>query len=271
MLKAPISYQGGKQKIAHKIVDYLLKSPSAVYCDLCCGCGAISVELINRGIDPQRIIMLDCSPWGMFWRMVGEGTFDCNKFRNLLDEIPEDTKLIQSYLKELSKQPADKDTVYVYLLLQAGSFGSKSIWIENNRWMNCSFRRYWTPTPTSNRRSHVNPMMPMPNTLYERISLVCECMKGISGYHQDINEFTPPETAIVYIDPPYNGTTLYGYDFDVLRYIKRLTQTCFVSEGKPLCDNAVLLSKGNKKGGISAARQKIHEEWLSCFKGNLLP
>ena len=59
--------------------------------------------------------------------------------------------------------------VYDYLLLQAGAFGSKWIGIEGNKWTNNTFRSYWLPTETSNRKSPVNPMMPLPNTLYERV------------------------------------------------------------------------------------------------------
>ena len=70
ILRVPCSYQGGKQRIASQIVDVILESlPSenTQFYDLCCGSGAISIELVNRGIDPKSISMLDISSWGTFW------------------------------------------------------------------------------------------------------------------------------------------------------------------------------------------------------------
>ena len=57
-LKVPCSYQGGKQRIAPQIVDNLIEasnSSNSFFYDLCCGSGAISIELVNRGIDLSLI------------------------------------------------------------------------------------------------------------------------------------------------------------------------------------------------------------------------
>ena len=64
MLRVPCSYQGGKQRIAAQIVDHLIDAApdsSSHFYDLCCGSGAVSIELVNRGIEPSRITMLDIS------------------------------------------------------------------------------------------------------------------------------------------------------------------------------------------------------------------
>ena len=62
-LVVPCTYQGGKQRIASQIVDELTKNSTEQtrFFDLCCGSGAISVELINRGILPSNVVMLDVS------------------------------------------------------------------------------------------------------------------------------------------------------------------------------------------------------------------
>jgi hypothetical protein len=39
----------------------------------------------------------------------------------------------------------------------------------------------------------------------------------------------------------------------------------FVSEGVPLSDNALMLTFGGAKGGISGIRKGKHQEWLSRF------
>ena len=112
---APISYQGGKTRIAAAIVDHL---PSGKpFYDLCCGCGAISIELVNRGYDPESITMLDKGPWGLFWEAIGRGSFDLDCFKHYCDDVPEPTKVAQ-HMRNLAVRPACQDTLYVYLLLQ---------------------------------------------------------------------------------------------------------------------------------------------------------
>ena len=263
VLISPVTYQGGKQRIANEILS-IINPHNQLFNDYCCGSGAISIQLINQGYLPYNIIMLDKSPWGLFWQKVGDGCFSLNTFKQYIDSIPQDISLIQPWIKEMSKQPADIDTIYVYLILQAGSFGGKAIWIKNNAWQNCSFRSYWLPTATSNRRSHVNPMMPMPKTLYERVAAICEKMQGINGIYDDIYNHKP-ETGILYIDPPYLNTTMYGDAFNVLEYVKSVKIKTYVSEGRSLSDQCWNITSTRKKGGISGERKKYNEEWLSEF------
>jgi len=70
-LRVPCSYQGGKQRVAAEIAEILVDETGIVdsgaeFFDLCCGSGAISVEMINKGVDPSKITMLDRGPWGFF-------------------------------------------------------------------------------------------------------------------------------------------------------------------------------------------------------------
>lgn len=113
----------------------------------------------------------------------------------------------------------------------------------------------------------MNPMMPMPNTLYSRVADVCDNMLGVKGMHINMEDFVPSD-GIVYIDPPYDNTTSYGYSFDVLRWISKCPVPCFVSEAKPLGDAGITMtiSNGRKKGGISGDRKSSpNKEWLSIF------
>jgi len=82
-LRVPCAYQGGKQRVAAQMVDQLLEAaptPNSRFYDLCCGSGAVSIELVNRGVDPSRIWMLDISSWGCFWSAIGSGTFNMEIF-----------------------------------------------------------------------------------------------------------------------------------------------------------------------------------------------
>ena len=277
-LVPPCSYQGGKQRLAKKIVDIIFEqneiNEDTKFYDLCCGSGAITLELINRGIHPSNITMVDSGVYGTFWNCVANNEFDMNIFKQEIDKLPSVDK-IQSYLQRLSNLSVNKDLLeYHYLLLQSGSFGSKQIWVENDKWKNNSFRSYWTPTETSNRRSPVNPMMPMPNTLFDRVKNIVDYMAGsINAINLDISkiEWHFDKNSIVYIDPPYKNTTGYGFNFDYEEFIINnwAYVNIYVSEGYKMdsVEDAILLSKGRAKGSISGdIKKKPTEEWLNIFK-----
>lgn len=268
-LTIPCAYQGGKQRIAGKIVDKIINyiGYNTIFYDLCCGSGAISIELVNRGINPKNIVMVDQSPWGLFWKKIGEGSFSLDMFKCYIDAVPKDISKIQEWIKKESKLPATYDIVCRFLLLQASSFGSKSIWIKDNKWQNTSFRSYWLPTETSSRRSPVNPMMPMPETLLKRVEKIVVEMEGVTGYWDDCNNINIKSKSVIYIDPPYNKTTKYGFEFDYMEFINKYKNDniIFLSEGNKLSETAWNLTDRRNKGGISGERKKVNDEWLNLF------
>lgn len=284
-LEIPCSYQGGKQRLAKQIVDVFFNEnkidENTKFYDLCCGSGSISIELINRGIHPNNITMIDNGCFGAFWQAIANDEFELDVFKAEINKLPS-LENIQRYLKELSNKPVDKENmIYHYLLLQAGSFGSKQIWIENGKWKNNTFRSYWLPTETSNRKSPVNPMMPMPNTIYERISHIIDNMSGcITACQEDVfksiyrldEEWSINKTnnVIIYIDPPYKNTTGYKETFNIYNVIDNIWNNCpiYVSEGYKMenCESSILLSKGRTKGNISGdIKKKPVEEYLNKF------
>jgi len=274
-LRVPCAFQGGKQRVAAQIVDLLLESapgPDARFYDLCCGSAAVSIELVNRGVDPSRIWMLDISSWGSFWAAIGSGTFNMDVFDHFLSTLPSDKRDYKAHMSALSALPLSDHEAELYPLLQACSFGGKQIWRDGERWANACFRDYWEPTATSIRRSPANPMQPSPTELRRRLDALANGMKGVTCVKMDIMTVlhTPiPNNAVVYVDPPYQSTTGYGFSFDVAAFINRFCETnqvpLFISEGIPLNDNAVLLEFGGAKGGISGTRKEKHKEWLSFF------
>jgi len=271
-LESPCAYQGGKQRLAKQITDIIFKENSinaeTKFYDLCCGSGAMSIELIRRGIKPSNITMLDASPWGLFWSQIGSMDFSISRFVDYINDIPKDVSKIQSHIKDLYKQPANIDTVYKFLLLQASSFGSKAIWLKSEtEWATSSFRSYWLPTETSKRRSPVNPMMPMPNTLLERVRNISFQMAGINGIHSNIELFDKfNDNSIIYIDPPYLNTSGYGYTFDLNNYINKLNKRIYISEGYKFTEGAYLMSGKRDKGGINGNRKSSNEEWLNVYE-----
>lgn len=279
VLKAPCTYQGGKQRVATEIVDnfasiYPISDESIHYYDLCCGSGAITIELLNRGVQPEQIIMCDKSVWGLFWKEVGKGTFSMNTFHKYSKAVPRDPSKIPEHIKGLAAQSALVDTAYKYILLQAASFGGKQIWCEGTEWKNASFRSYWKPTENSNRRSVVNPMMPMIDELENRVELLVDNCKGLTCYNADVLtmlEMIGKDRGrkIVYIDPPYKETTGYGFNFDldffINSYKASLTDILFISEKVALSENAIRLQFAGNKGGINGQRLGKNEEWLSII------
>lgn len=262
-MKPPATYQGGKARLAKPIVDYLMTGGRGLYADLCCGSGAISVELVRRGVSPSAISMLDSGPWGLFWRDVGAGKFPVDDLRDLVRGAPEREK-IQAWVQELVDSPVPERPSAVFVLIQAAALGGKPVWAERGRWRTSGLRGYWTPTETSSRRYPVNPMMPMPETVLKRTETLCERMLGIIGLHADIRSFDFPPGNNIYIDPPYEGTTGYttARAFDPVEEAVRLGGS-WVSEARALTKDAVRLSGGRAKGGITGGRKTQAEEWLS--------
>lgn len=274
-LRVPCAYQGGKQRIAKQIVDKLLSASNnedTIFYDLCCGSGAISIELVNRGISPNRIMMLDRSSWGCFWTAMGSGNFDIHYFDSLLAGLPKDKRRIKEYMIQLSLVPVNGHEAEIYPILQSCSFGGKQIWLAENEWENAFFRDYWEPTATSVRRSPANPMQPSPEELRRRIYNLAEGMRGVHCLRTDILRLLDcgiPSNSVVYIDPPYSGTTGYAFGFDVCQFVDQLRlkteAPIFVSEKVPLNASAMQLNFGGAKGGISGTRIGKHQEWLSRF------
>lgn len=275
VLRVPCAFQGGKQRVAAQIVDLLLEAapgPNSRFYDLCCGSGAVSVELINRGVDPSQIWMLDISSWGSFWSAIGSGSFNMDAFDRFLSGLPSDKRDVKAHVTALSALPVGKHEAELYPLLQACSFGGKQIWRNGDHWANTCFRDYWEPTLTSVRRSPANPMQPSPTELRRRVDALANGMKGVTCLNADVmtvlSESLPKDT-VVYIDPPYQSTTGYAFNFNLEVFISRFREInqapLFVSEGVPLSDKSINLTFGGANGGISGDRKEKHKEWLSRF------
>ena len=274
-MRVPCAYQGGKQRVAAQIVDLLLDAapgPNSRFYDLCCGSAAVSIELVNRGVDPSRIWMLDISSWGAFWSAIGFGTFKMDTFDQFLSDLPNDKRDFKAHMLKMSALPVGDREIELYPVLQACSFGGKQIWRKGDRWANACFRDYWEPTATSIRRSPANPMQPSPIELRRRVNALVSGMRGVTCLNTDIMTVLSaplPSDAVVYVDPPYQSTTGYAFNFDLMSFITSFREVnqvpLFVSEGSPLNDEALMLTFSGAKGGISGIRKGKHQEWLSRF------
>lgn len=283
LLEVPCTYQGGKKRIAKFIVDEILKrekvDENTIFVDLCCGSGAISIEMINRGFNPNNILMVDKGDFGKFWSDIANDSFNFEYVSEFCKNNLSRIENIQSELKNLSTKDIKSDYwSEVYILLQSGSFGGKCIYSENGKWKNNSFRSYWKPTETSNRKSVVNPMMPMPNTLLTRLFNIKTQLGGIiSALHCGVEDVTMylddlesrGYNLIIYCDPPYKNTTGYGHELDIRTLLSFLNNcNIYISEGFQIdgCREHILISEGREKGNISGEiRKEPTQEWLNIL------
>lgn len=276
MLKPMFAYQGGKTKVSDKICDVFFERHGSdfTFADVCCGGGSVSINLVSKGLHPENIYMFDAGAIGAFWQQVSEGSFDLEYFEYLIDKIPKDLELVKGFMEDVSKIEYDYvgEVISEYLILQASSFGGKQIYDLGNKFGNTSFRNYWKPTETSSRKSPVNPMMPMPNTLSSRVKDIVEIMQPIKAAHTyaehiDFSKIKTNKDLVVYIDPPYKGTTGYKDTVDldnVIKSAKSVGATVYVSEYYSLSDDFIVLSN-TKKGGISGDRKGDMVEYLSVI------
>lgn len=283
-LVAPVSYQGGKSRLAKTIVNEIilnsiwvpvLSSSYTVY-DLCCGGGSVGLEFINRGANPSRLWFVDVSPIGKFWEKISDRSFSLVYVDKILDHLNSlELSDICDELKRLSSLNVFQYhySAELYMVLQAGSFGGKQIYIDQyGNFKNNTFRNYWTPTPSSSRKYPVNPMMPMPETLRSRLYEIYDSLAGrIKGEQLDIFDLIIEPNSIVYLDPPYMGITGYYNDFNVYEYIdyclKFKPSVLAVSESFELknANFSIPISHGRKKGGISGNRRNANSEFLNFF------
>lgn len=276
-LTPPCTYQGGKQRISRQVVDHIFSKShiddETSFFDVCCGSGAITIELLNRGVSPDRIVMIDISSWGAVWSAIGAGKFDLGTLKSYLDLVPDDKSAIHAFATELAKEPASIDEIYKYLILQACSFGGKQIWREGDVWRNAFFRRHWLPTASSVRRSPANAMQPSPTALYERLARIVDAATGVRGLQADVSVLLEQDydaRAVIYVDPPYQNTTSYGFKFELTDFVRTVQAkspaTVFVSEAAAVSSDAVRINAEGPRGGISGNRRAAHEEWLNSFR-----
>ena len=269
-LIAPVSYQGGKQRLSRQIIEEInsrVEMKGKTFVDLCCGSGAVGLESL---IYCSKAVFVDKREMGNFYSSLN--AFSLRDFKKEIDLLPE-VEEIKDYLTQKSKEEVPEDNmqrVYLYLLLQAGAFGSKQIWVKDKNWKNCSFRSYWKPTLTSNRRSPVNPMMPMSETLYQRVKNIVEQKEVITGYHKDIIDFIDSydfTDCIVYLDPPYKDTTGYFDSLDIVPIIDKLKGRVplFVSYNEDLTEDTVEFGKRTKGNMNGIKKTEVVREILNCF------
>jgi len=283
VLVPPVTHHGGKLRYASHIWDVIVQhhalSGNTRFVDVCCGSGAVTFEAIRRGIPPGRCLMIDAGPYGLVWEAIAHGQFDMDRLGALCDQVPSDMRQVHDWLVALSKQPVDVghppfsygSAPYVYLLLQSGAWGGKQVGIRDGCWLTPGFGDYWVPQAISLAHGISIALHVSPDSLKQRMEHLVAGWSGIRAWWGDAASFDyqVDTDTIIYIDPPYEGTTRYADSFD-WRTLAGLPCDVFVSERKPLGLVASLLPRAGRSGVIApkagVPASSTRQEWVTLFR-----
>lgn len=276
-LVPPCGYVGGKRKFAAEIAARLLAHrPGRVY-DIGAGSGAVSLALLAAGLPAEALTMVEAGPWGWFWRDAAEGVLDVSRIRALLQhavDLP--PREVAAWVEQdVATQPPSSAT---FVVLQAASFGATPVWWDGTGWRlgerhivrAYRARSHWEPgagsTETKPRGTIFTPMRVA--DLVEQASKAVRGATVVCGRAEDL----PPleDSALAYIDPPYEGTSGYGATMDVPEVLRRLAGSAYVSEGRPLpgATLTVQLSGHRKGASLNGKGNASKSEWLSFFESH---
>jgi 16S rRNA G966 N2-methylase RsmD len=267
-------YSGGKRRLAKQIVD-LFSPPTKgqKFLDLGCGSGAITMELIRRGISPQNITAVDAGPWGDFWVSIGKGEFDLaytgRLFKRLGNMPPQE---VQHWLeKEIALQPFSPEN---FIFLQAGSFGSTPLWHDGDRWRRGSFnvnrgykaRGYWTPTPASKETKPRGTIFAS-DKMEVRLHQIAKACLGLLARKDRVEDIEIEAGSIVYVDPPYKGTSGYGFEMCLPSIIEASkSSSLYISEGSRIEGASQVFCFDNRKAkALNGKSKRERAPELLCY------
>lgn len=194
-----VKYQGSKQRYAgdiHRELQNLSKDYySLPFWECCCGSAVVS-EYINK---PTNLV--DSGEWGRFWSTIYEHR----------DKVPIAALAInkddyKDWVKYAAEAPIPKDPItraMTFLALQREAFNGKPVSASGTHWV----------TPGLGT---VFSYQKWRGALHRATNLRIN-----SVYHTDLNYFTVPKPANIYLDPDYENTTGYSNTLYLSDFIRR--------------------------------------------------
>lgn len=254
--RPPLGYQGGKQGYADAILDALGMNPGG-------GVG-------------NDIILCEPGPWGDAWEhwRTAEGRADtCARLEAWAGEDP------RTLWESLHKTPVPVEMgerVTTWTVLQFWGFGHKPVKCAGSEWKAHGF--IGLPAYRAEQRERgaalgfdVSAWATKSLRLTD-VATSIRCLPDLSRvrvHRGSAQTLEPIPGAVVYIDPPYQGTTGYGHAFpraEVLDTAERWwAEGCVVavSEACPLPLDGWRTMRLPKRKGAGRTWSKQQEEWLT--------
>lgn len=213
---------------------------------------------------PTHIVLNDPGPWGPVWEALiwQRGSV----LQHLEVMASRDPRRVYEYLQGARTPPRGSARYAAeFLFLQRLAFSGKAVQDSDSRWSAPGFNETSAyGKPGTDKFGKVNPMVP--SLIATLRQTPAEDLKAaLSVRAQDLE---PGPGWVVYIDPPYKGTTGYGDRFDRAEVFRaaeawaRAGSYVLVSEAEPLSERAVQI-RGPKEHGSPFKTGK--PEWVTFF------
>lgn len=185
-----VPYQGGKWRVRRQLADVLRQ----------------------RGFEgaPARVVLTDPGPWGVAAGAVVDGATRANVIDRLVALGERDAREVFATLRD-AFVPADPAAFAAeYLFLQRLSYSGKAVGVRDGRWRSPGFNTSSAyGLPGTDRFGAVRPMIPS-------LIAVLRAYGTLASSEVESARRTAPEAlarcevpTVVYMDPPYAGSTAY--------------------------------------------------------------
>lgn len=242
----PLTYQGGKRRQSKQILE--------------------AIGIRSR---PKSIMLVDIGPFGRTWQAMADPSIR-QRVASIIDGFANDPR---GNWDRVRRSPIPEDLAEysaAYLTLQLLNYKSKAVHIKNGRWITHGFN---TTTaygrPASARFGMVSPQLPRLSRWVTELGVKASGVE-LSAIHGDVLDVAGEIEAgsIVYIDPPYHGTTGYGSGLDrvdlmrLIDTVASVVRIVAVSEAEPLPGAAYHIRLVSRRRGMAG---NIGAEWLSIY------
>ena len=197
---------------------------------------------------PARVRLTDPGPEGVTLKVVFDAALRARALEHLRALVQDDPKetYVRLHRGHVPCDPARRAAEHLFLMRLA--FSGKAVLVRDGRWVAPGFNRTSAyGTPESPRFGPVRPLLPtLVRALEARCDIAGTCVE-VACCEAEFPTGSVKHT-LVYIDPPYEGTTAFARDhlsrtdvFALARAWREAGAAVIVAEGAPLAE---LLSAG---------------------------
>lgn len=218
-----VPYQGSKWRVRKHLCDLLASSGYT---------------------QPNRVVLMDVGPWGRAWQGLLDPSTRVEVLQHLRGLVEREPSEVYREL-ETQAVPEDLDKFTAsFLWLQRMAIWGKAVGTRGPRWSLPGFNKTSAyGVAATERFGEVHPMGPSLVRTLE--GFAWERTDGWEAHHASCSDLLFPVTGptVVYLDPPYAGTTVYP-DGDLSRmqvcklaeHYKSQGAFVIVSEGTPVVE-----------------------------------